>query len=159
MKRIAIPTILAALALGGCHGHDDHSPAEDACSHMTDNVAAMITAVDDLGAAAPAVSMGHTRYEITLVGDGADLGGYVDWTIGEAGEYHVFLSDAVPLALWDGQGDAVAASATNTNVTECAEVSVGYSYDLGVGTYTMQFGPTALDVVSLVLVDEDDHDH
>jgi hypothetical protein len=159
MNKLVLPAALAGLALvAGACGHDDHlTPAEDACEHIGDAPVSLTAA--EAGAAAPRVSEGHTRYEITLVGEAGSKGGRVDLVVAEAGDVHLFFSQAIPLALEDGQGQPVAAESSRADVTECAGVSTEHVFDLGVGTYALALGPTALDTVSLLLVFDDGHGH
>src|SRR5690606_19908221 len=156
-RALSITASLALVVTAACHDdHEDHvSPAEDACEHMAEGPSQALTAADQTSADAPALDAEHTRFDITLSGDDGALGGYVNLVIDEAGEFYVYLDTNVPVALADAQGAAIAAEETIANVAECAEVSTGHVYDLGVGTYSLRFGPGDAATVRVVVVHAD----
>lgn len=161
VNRHIIASFTVAVALAGACGEEDHhehaTTAEDACEHILEQGTA-ITAIDDTTADAPDVADHHRRFDIALVGEAGSLGGYVDLVSDEAAEVTVFLSADVPITLYDSAGDEVSAESSDS-VDECAELDNGYTYDLGVGTYLMSFGPTSEDSVSIVVIEEGDHEH
>jgi hypothetical protein len=163
MLRITPIAFLALLLLAAACGDDHHdhvTPAEDACEHMIGGPSIALTAVDDTAADPPDMDESHHRYDVTLVALAADNGGYVDLVSDEAGEIHLFLGAGVPIKVWDDQGTEVPAESTQATVDECAEVAVGHTYDVGVGTYTVEIGPTADTSLAIVPVHGgDDHGH
>lgn len=156
MTRTLINIILASsLPLTAACGGEDHghvTPAEDACEHMLEGPAIAVTAIDDSAGDPPDLDESHHRYDVTLVTLAADRGGYLDLVSAAAGDIHLFLGTDLPVTLWDDQGSEVAPEATMTTVAACAEVAVGYTYDLGVGTYTVDLGPTTATAVAIVPV-------
>lgn len=157
---LALGLLATAAACGSDDDHEEHAtPEEDACEHMIEGPSQPVTATDDMAADAPDFGEHHTRFDITLVEDGSGMyGGYLDLVVEEEGETMLFTSAAVPVTLWDGSGNQVAAEATSDEVAACAEVSASSTYDLGVGTYLASFGPTAESSVSVVVVAEE-HEH
>lgn len=152
MLRIAFPALLFLAAACGEDHHEHVTPAEDACEHMIDGPGIAVTAVDDPAADPPDLDESHHRYDVTLVALAADNGGYVDLVSDEAGEIHLFLGAGVPVTLWDDQGAEVPAESTQSTVAECTEVAVGHTFDLGVGTYPLEIGPTADPTLAIVPV-------
>jgi hypothetical protein len=155
MHRLALLALASLLSLAAACGGDDHddvSPAEDACEHMVDGPSVALTAVDGATADPPDMDESHHRYDVTLVALAADNGGYLDLVSDEAGDIHLFMTPTMPIKLWDGQGNPVAPESSQATVPECAEVAVGYTYDLGVGTYTVELGPTSETMVQIVPV-------
>lgn len=156
MKNNAISWItMSLLALAGACGGDDPvqvSPGEDACEHMIEGPIQSLTAAADAGTDAPDIGEEHVRSDILLVEAGALKGGVVDLVIPDAGEHTLYLNTDVPIAVLDGTGAEVAAVATESSVDACAEVSLGHTFDLGVGTYALTFGPTAEALVQVVVV-------
>lgn len=155
----AMATLLVCPACGGeDHHHDD--PVAEACEHMQDGPAMSVTAIADMAGDAPDVGEHHIRWDIALVdrgGGAADLGGYVDLVVDEASESLLFLGADVAIALWDATGTEVAAEASNADITACAEVAVSHTFDLEVGTYLLEIGPTSETEVQLVVEQAGEH--
>lgn len=141
MTRLAL---LAALALAGCHEHDDDhphgeetDPIEAGCAHLEFGPDISL----DLAAAnAPIVTV-HTRYLLTLAGDAADYGGTLDLTA-TAADYYLLFDRAVELTLTDASGATVAPVHTMTDPAACAAAAIVHHYTLTAGDYTLDFGPT-----------------
>lgn len=159
MRAIAHLSIAAVLAIAGCGGHgDEHGehggePEADACEHMIEGPGQAATAVADMTADAPDVGEHHTRFDVALVADtGGMYSGYVDLVVEEAGISDVFTDSAVAMRVWNASGSEVMAHHAQSTITECTEVSQGIGYQLGVGTYSLQLGPTTEQTVSLVVV-------
>ncbi|WP_428264336.1 hypothetical protein [Haliangium sp.] len=160
VPRLVPALMLLAPACGGAGGEDSPSPEQDACEHMIEGPAQSATAVADLNADGPDLGEHHMRWDITLDADGAGgFDGYADLVVAEAGEALLFWSLDVPIELRDPSGAVITIEATLTDVAACAEVEVGHTFDLGVGTYLMHIGPSASDQVSLVVVPSDEHGH
>jgi hypothetical protein len=154
-----ILSTLLAVSLAAC-GHDDHaSPAADACEHMQDGPIQAVAAAAESSPEAPALADTHTRYDVTLTGEAGALVGHVNLPIAGAAEHIVFLDTDVPVELRDSQDALVAAEAVDRAIDECVEVAAGHTFDLGVGTYSLRFGPAAAERVSVVLVPADGHGH
>ncbi|MCG8422090.1 MAG: hypothetical protein MJE77_29555 [Proteobacteria bacterium] len=152
----AIAAVAVSVALLGCGDDDDElNAAEDACEHMKEGPSQAVTAATDNTGDAPDIGEEHTRFDITLSGQDS----YIDLVIDEEGEFTVFMDKSVPIAVSTSSGAPVAAEQTNSNVTECAEVSIGHTFDFEVGTYSVNFGSTAEQQVRLVVVHEGEHMH
>lgn len=141
-------------ALGaGCGGEEVSTPADDGCEHMIQGPSAALTAIADAAGDAPDMVEHHVRYDVTLPGDAGLYSGYVDLIMDEPGEFVIFLGQGVPMAVSDSNGEDVLPEVIDTDVTECAEVSAGYTFDLGVGTYRLSLGPSDDALVQVVVVD------
>jgi hypothetical protein len=156
MNRISLSclALLTSLALCAACG-DEHAetPADDGCEHMINGPSAALTAIAEPEGDAPDMVEHHVRYDITLAGDAAPYGGHVDLIMDEQGEYVIFLSPGVPLTLLDSSGEDVPPEVIDLDVKACAEVSAGYTFDLGVGTYRLILGPSDEPQVRVVVVD------
>lgn len=136
---------------GGAHG--DLDPEADGCEHMIEGPAESVTAVADMAADGPDVGEHHIRWEITLVDDGAgNFGGYVDLVVEEEGESIFFGNADIPLIIRDASGDEVPLKRADDSITECTEVDASNSYDLGVGTYQLELGPTTESRFDVVVI-------
>lgn len=136
----------AALAVAGCedgHDHEHESPEEEACEHLKDGPAAALTASTTDDGADADVSKSHTRFDITLPGDGDKKGGYAKFISAKAGDYLLVLNADVPVQLLDLQGNAVTPKTEATAQTGCSAVKRRAVYTLGVATYRLKLGPTA----------------
>ncbi len=162
----AAAALALALALaGGCDDERgvDHTAQSDAahvCAHIVGGPAEPIIASADV-ASAPDATFEHTRVDVTLadLGDGT-RGGFVKFRPGAAGEFVIFTTADVTLAVTDAQGVAVPLEERETDFADCAEAAVGYHITLAIGTYDVQVQPTALSEVSFVFYHRDgDHGH
>ncbi|MEM9492325.1 MAG: hypothetical protein AAGC55_24475, partial [Myxococcota bacterium] len=70
-----------------------------------------------------------------------------------------FMNADIPVALFSAPGAQLTVEETNSNVTECTEVAIGHTFDLAVGSYTMEFGPTDQTTVQLVVGHAGEHSH
>lgn len=146
--------LIAVIALwAACNGEEEPTAADDGCEHMINGPGAALTAIAELTGDAPDLVEDHVRYEIILAGDAAPYGGHVDLIMDEQGEFVIFLSPDVPLTVFDSSGEDVPPEAIDTDVKECAEVSAGYTFDFGVGTYRLSLGPSDEAQVQVVVVD------
>jgi hypothetical protein len=148
---------LSALALfgAGC-GEDDEpekheDPDMEACEHMKEGPPAVVTAAAAFSTTAPAVNNDHKRYDLTLADGVGGKSGFVTFAVAAAGEYILYTSAAVKVAVKSAAMVEVAAESTTSSVAGCAEVKGRHVYDLTVGTYVIGVGPEASDKVSLVL--------
>jgi hypothetical protein len=162
MKAHNVKTTLSLLGLLGllaCGGEPpEASPDAESCEHLKEGPASGVTAAPSQTAEdAPSVATDHRRYDITLVEVPGGKGGVVKFASPEATEYRVFLSRDVPFKVSDDAGP-VAIEESVTSSTECAEIKARHTFELGVGTYTFEFGPTAETEVGLV-IEEVAHDH
>jgi hypothetical protein len=155
MKRFSA-VLLSVAFLAGCGETID----SDACEHLQEGPAFAITAsANETGA--PAVSNDHRRYDISLIDRTDGKGGSVSFTVTEANKYTLFLNGEVPVNLRDANGQRIEVIASGTGSSECSEIKRLHFFDLGVGTYSLTFGPTTVGSVSLVVVEakhEDEHE-
>lgn len=161
-KMLMIAFVLAgAVACGDDHDHDennhDHNnheeggAEEEACEHMVDGPFASVTATAD-STDAPSIAIEHTRVNVELVDDGnGEYSGFVTFPAGEATEVLFFMSSDVPVAITDSTGNALAAEETGGASDMCpTDVLASAVYDLEVGTYTIQIGPTSETEIGIV---------
>lgn len=155
MKRFSA-VLLSVAFLVGC---GEASIDSDACEHIQEGPTSAITAsASETGA--PAVSSDHRRYDLSLI-DGTDgKGGSVSFTVTEADDYTLFLTEAVPVNLKDANGQRLEVEASGTGSSECSEIERRHTYSLAAGTYSLTFGPTSASSVSLVIVGlAQEHEH
>jgi hypothetical protein len=107
------------------------------------------------------IGQAHTRFDVTLFEDEGNRFGTVQYPVSEAGEYVFALSADVPLVLFDAESARVEALAEQVDTSACAsDIATTVVYDLDIGTYTVSFGPTSTELVSIVVERHDgDHDH
>lgn len=160
LRTTALSTValLAGLALVGCpvptNPPAKGTPAADieACEHLKEGPAVAVQAVSPSATASiPNISEPHKRYDITLVASGSEFVGKVQYNSAAASEYIVFLNQDVPLTLFDTNNARVSIENSATGSAECAEVKGRHLVDLGVGTYTLSFGPTTVSSLSVVI--------
>jgi hypothetical protein len=148
--------LLATAACGGDDAggsHDELDPEADGCEHMIEGPNQEVTAIGDMAADAPDTGEHHIRWNIALVDDGSGtFNGYVDLVVEEAGEGIFFLDHDIPMTIWDAAGDEVPLLRADDSITACTEVDASNTYELGVGTYLLGFGPTTQPSVSVVVI-------
>lgn len=148
--------LVATAACGGDDAggeHEDLDPEADACEHMIEGPAESVTAVADMAADAPDMGEHHIRWEIALVDDGAGaFSGYVDLVVEEEGESILFGSADIPVTVRDASGNEVPLRRADDSITACTEVDASNSYELGVGTYQLELGPTTESAISVVVI-------
>jgi hypothetical protein len=155
---------LSALALfgAGCGEDDDPEGGEDpdaeACEHMKEGPMALVTAAAAFSATAPAVKNDHQRYDLTLADGVGGKAGFVTFAVPAAGDYIVYTSAAVKVAVKSAAMADVTAESTTNSFAGCPEVKGRHVYELAVGTYVIGIGPETSDKVSLVL-EADTHAH
>ena len=148
-------SMLGLLSLMACGAEaPEESPDVEACEHLKVGPATAVTAAQSPASGAPpAVAANHNRYDITLVDVTGGKGGVVTFSSTKAGDYRVSLNKDVPFAIIDG-----AIEETVKGSTECTELKARHTFELGVGTWTFEFGPTAETEVGLV-IEEAAHAH
>ena len=147
--------VLASSACGDDAGgsHEELDPEADACEHMVEGPNEEVTAIADMAGEAPDTGEHHTRWDIALVDDGGGtFNGYVDLVVEEEGESIVFLDHDIPMTIWDAAGDEVPLLRADDSITACTEVDASNTYELGVGTYLLGFGPTTESSVSVIVI-------
>jgi hypothetical protein len=157
MKKLFAIGLLSTALLVGCAGEEETADVE-ACEHLKEGPQTAVTATAAT-TGAPAVSNDHRRYDITLADVTGGKGGSVSFASAEAAEYVFFLGADVPFKVTSSGGQTVAIEASATSSSECGEVKGRHIVPLGVGTYTLSFGPTSATSVSLVIEEEAHEDH
>jgi hypothetical protein len=147
------------LGLAACGGddHGDESIDAEGCEHLIGGPAVAVTASDMATDDAPLVTDQHMRYDIALPGEGIRAG-FVRFASGAAGDYVVFLDQAVAFAVVDGDDAEVTLEDSQTGSPECAEVKGRHAFELEVGTYHLRLGPTEVAAVGMVLERDGEHD-
>lgn len=164
---------LLSLALFACGDetndavHAEETPEGEACEHLADGPFEAITAVENpLTPDPPNAAIEHTRVDISFVDisgstpntEDGSFGGTVAFEAAEAAEYLFFLSEAVPLSVFDATaGVFIPVEEEVVGSDLCSEIAVTHTYDLEVGTYLLTFGPT--DVFETGMVHEEAGGH
>jgi hypothetical protein len=162
-KTLAPLLSLALLACGDDADHADHAedtPEAEACEHLADGPFEAITAVENpLTPDPPNAAIEHARVDISFVDisgstpntDDGSFGGTVAFEAVEAAEYLFFFSAAVPLSVFDATaGVFIPLEEEVVGSDLCSEIAVTHTYDLEVGTYLLNFGPTDVSEVGMV---------
>ena len=148
MKRFIIAALTSTLAACGAPPKEESIDAES-CEHLKEGPGVAVTA-SAAASGSPSVSEQHKRFDIALVDITGGKGGAVSYASSAEGDLIVFLSADVPLKVKNSAGADVAIEATATSVAECTEIKARHTIPVGVGTYTLNFGPTAATSVQLV---------
>jgi hypothetical protein len=158
-KKLLSACLLSSALLIAC-GEPNEADVEG-CEHLQEGPNVAVTATSATSGA-PAVSNDHKRYDITLPpGTGGNVGS-VSFAAGEATDYVLFLGANVPVKVTDSSGQDVEFEMTATSSAECSEIKGRNLVELGVGTYTLTFGPTTQSTVSLVIEEaahDGEHEH
>lgn len=154
MKKLLLSvSLLSSLLLASACGDEEapqtENPDVEGCEHLQEGPATPVAAAS--GAGAPAVDDDHRRYDIALADVAGGKGGDVTFASAEAGDYVLFLGAAVPVAVLDGTGAQVPFESSSASSPQCAEIKARHQLELGVGSYTLRFGPSSLGAVSLVV--------
>jgi hypothetical protein len=154
MKRMML---LAALPLAfACTPPEENADAgpdplnEEACEHMADGPFVDLDASAD-GTNLADMSDDHTAYRIATadIGDG-NRGGSVSFESSEETNHTFWLDSHFDLK-FIGSDDSEAMIVKSVHaVDECEEVMMFHTVMLGVGTYTVEIGPTQSETVTLV---------
>lgn len=159
MKRSSLVLSLSLL-FAGCGQPAAPEADVEACEHLQEGPAVAVTAAATADGAAPTVSEPHKRYDVALVDVAGGKGGTVTFAAAEEGHHALYLSADVPVEVRDGSGAVVAFEKSATSVSSCTEVKSKRELELGVGTYRVTFGPTAVPSVSLVVEHVgEEHEH
>ena len=157
-KKILSACLLSSALLIACNNANEADV--EGCEHLKEGPASAVTATAATSGA-PAVSNDHKRYDITLpAGTGGNVGS-VSFASAKASDYVLFLGADVPVKVTGSSGD-VAFEETAKASEQCTEVKGRHVVPLGVGTYTLTFGPTTQTSVSLVIEEtshDEEHDH
>jgi hypothetical protein len=156
--RNRFPLALPALVLAvGCSGGTTapETNLEDVFCELLGGTTDAVTAVAlDSTDDGPELLAEDVALDIALVDDGTGMfGGRATYTPDEVGSFAFGLSDDVPFVLLDGDTevpfDAEVAGG-------CDAMAVRYTVALEIQTYTVEIGPTDIDVLGLVSEESDD---
>jgi hypothetical protein len=137
--------------------HAKESVEFEGCEHLAEGPSTAITAGDLETTTPPAVTNDHERFDLTLVaGEGGNVG-RVEFASDGAGEQSFFLDAMVPLLVKSADGVEVTPNHLHSSSTECDDIRLWSVFDLTVGTYWIDIGPTEVTEVSLVI--EAGHGH
>jgi hypothetical protein len=159
MKRKLLSAVLLSAGLiFGCGGEEEESVDVEGCEHLQRGPASSITATAT-ATGAPAVKDDHRRYDIALADVTGGKGGSVTFAAAAAGDYVLFTSADVPVAVTDANGQAVAIEASVKSSPECTEIKGRHTIPMKVGTHTLTFGPTTGASVSIVIEPDEHGEH
>jgi hypothetical protein len=147
-----LPSVIALLALLGCAEETDLEKAF--CAQLAADAVEMVTATPD-ATDAPSVSRDGIAFRIQLLPEGDAFAGTVSYRPDERGDFAIGLSADIPMRILNPEGEAVEISNTVVGAS-CPELAVRHTARLGLTTYTIELGPTAVDVVSLVSEESND---
>jgi hypothetical protein len=151
-KFLSVSVLSSLLLLTSACGEDEvaeENPDVEGCEHLEEGPATAITA--STGASAPAVDDDHRRYDVTLVDVAGGKGGSVTFASSEAGDFVLFLGENVPVVVEDAAGSVVEFESSSAGSATCSAIKARHQLELGVGTYSLRFGPSSVGAVSLVL--------
>lgn len=139
-----------------CDSHDDEDLDEEGCEHLEEGPAVAVTAAAD-DVSAPAIADDHKRYDIALIDVAGGKGGKVKLEA-EAGDHIFFMNADAPLVVKAlATGAAVAPEEVAKSSATCAAIKARYVIAFPAsGTYVLDFGPTTLTAVGVVI---EPHDH
>jgi hypothetical protein len=152
MKLFAAVLVSAGLIFG-CGGEEEENVDVEGCEHLQEGPSTAVTATAAT-AGAPAVKDDHRRYDVTLVDVTGGKGGSVTFAAAEEGDYVLFTSADVPVAVTNANGQTVAIEASAKSSPECTEIKGRHTIPMKVGTHTFTFGPTTQTSVSVVIEPE-----
>lgn len=149
MKKLLSTCLLSSALLVGCAGSSEEADGEG-CEHLQEGPAVPVSASSG-ASGAPAVSNDHKRYDVTLPSGTGGRTGSVSFASSEATDYVFFLSADVALKIASASGEAVALESSATSSSACTAIKGRHVAPLQVGTYTLTFGPSTQEQVSLVI--------
>jgi hypothetical protein len=152
MKKLLSACLLSSALLAGCAGSNETDA--EGCEHLQQGPGVSLTASAS-ASGAPAVSNDHKRYDLTLPSGS----GSVSFAAGEATDFVFFLSADVPLKVSSSAGAQVDFESSAKSSEQCSDIKGRHVAPLQVGTYTLTFGPSSLDKVSLVIEEAGGHGH
>jgi hypothetical protein len=149
--RIALSAAALVLVVGCEPAPPPPPPADaEACEHLKDGPAKPVSA-SATGTGAGAVDSDHTRYDIALADIAGGKGGTVTLASSSTGDHVFFLSEDVPLKLFNSSGGTIPFFESGSSSPECPEVKGRHAAHLHVGTFLLNLGPTPADSVGLVV--------
>ena len=138
--------------------HHTNEAEQEACEHLQEGPDAPVTATAD-AAGAPLVAADHKRYVITLPASGGQRSGMVRFNSPEEVEWSFIMDRDVPLIVRDAAGNSVPIVEKLKDSKFCGEVKAHYLLVLGVGPYTLEFGPTGEESIQMVVAESHPESH
>lgn len=129
----------------------------EGCEHMTTGDAVAVTAVASGSATVPTTNEPHKRYAISLPAKDGQYEGIVKYNSGEEADFVVFLDRDVPLRVFDAEAKEVEIEESASFSVACTTIKGRHVVPMGVGEYTLFFGPTTAASVSMV-IEESEHE-
>jgi hypothetical protein len=160
-RKLFAAVLLSAGLIFGCGDDEEEENIDvEGCEHLQEGPSTAVTATAAT-AGAPAVKDDHRRYDVTLVDVTGGKGGSVTFAAAAEGDYVLFTSADVQVAIKDANGQAVGIEASAKSSTECTEIKGRHTIPMKVGTHTLTFGPTTQTSVALVIEQaaHADHEH
>lgn len=149
-RKLFAAVALSAGLVFGCGDEEEENIDVEGCEHLQQGPATAVTATAT-ATGAPAVKDDHNRYDITLVDVTGGKGGSVTFAAAAEGDYVLFTSADVQVAVKDANGQVVGIEASTKSSSECTEIKGRHTIPMKVGTHTLTFGPTPLTAVSVVI--------
>lgn len=125
---------------------------EHACLHVVHGPSRTVTASANQ-THAPDVSRAHTRFDISLTGEG-----YTSYTADEAVDYVFYLTKNIPFSVFNAAGSQMLFEVYGANVQQCPQAAVKHLVPLNQGTYSLKFDASNESLVGLV-VEKSEHEH
>ena len=138
------------------HGHGSHSAEEmdkEACIHFQKGPAEPVTAGAKPEEATAPKTFTHSRVDVTFVDlEDSKKGGFVSFSASKDGSVSFYLGDkALNFQVWETATELKMIDKRQvSDVSDCTEAAVKYTYELKKGAHILQFGPGDLEKVSLV---------
>jgi hypothetical protein len=160
--------LLGASVLAACgsseennhdHNNEELTPADDACEHMAGGPSEAITATAPDGDP-PSIADSHTRFDVTLADDDQDgtYTGRLLFESTEEDEAHFFVDQKLTLTLLDSS-DMELSPAETIAETPCDEVAQGWAFEVGVGSYALDFEAAAEEISVVYVPSGAEHEH
>jgi hypothetical protein len=149
MKRILLT--LAALVTVACGADTDLETAF--CEGLEAPAARSVNATSTPEGAADVTD--DARVDIQLAPIGDQFAGFVTYRPDEAGRFAFGLSDDVGFVVRDQAGNEIAIDASVPS-SMCEALAIRHTVQLGLGTYTIELGPTDVETIGIIAEESDD---
>lgn len=130
--------------------HNSLAAEGEACEHLKGGPAVAVTTTAE-ATGAPEVKADHKRYDLTFVAGAGGNRGTVRFNSAEAVEWSFFMNKDIPVVVRDAAGVSLPILERSTSSTLCGEIKAQNVFLLGVGPYTVEFGPTTETTVGLIV--------
>jgi hypothetical protein len=130
--------------------HNSLAAEGEACEHLKSGPAVAVTTTAE-ATGAPEVKADHKRYDLTFVAGAGGNRGVVRFNSAESAEWSFFMNKDIPVVVRDAAGVSLPILERSTSSTLCGEIKAQNVFMLGVGPYTVEFGPTTETTVGLIV--------